>query len=166
MDMIKISDLSRVPIAGSYKYPLTRCILDSECSGLKVADWSGFYSKRYAGMDPVNCIGFQNSGDISFDKYFCFVRVGKMILYPVINHYNGCNCEAVSTDSNLALLCNQQNLLTSLIFLPHENIDSFPITLGERLFILLISLQSSYMFLIYRGSCCFEIPLRQYFRCR
>jgi len=130
MGQIPISELSRVQLVGSsrdfaYEFCST---YPAYCLGMKVVDWAAFTSVRYAGMDPLNCVG-TTSQATNETRYFCFVRIGRMVLYPLINHYELCDCDAVANDETYAAKCNEQNILPSLIYYPFETVDNFPQTL-------------------------------------
>jgi hypothetical protein len=130
LGQIPITELSRVKLTGAtVNFPYEFCMADPQnCFGLEVVDWAAFTSVRYAGMDPLNCVGALESSNET--RYFCFVRLGKMILYPVINHYELCDCETIENNEAYASLCNQLNILPGLIFYPHETVDDFPRTLN------------------------------------
>lgn len=122
------------------------------------------------GMSPLNCLGMQDVSGSEYSnsttgtgqtRYFCFVRVGGMLLYPTINHYEGCsNCTAIAADADLRQVrecvssphpppvpllpvppihtfqrCNEQNILTTLIYYPFENIFYFPETINAVAFL-------------------------------
>jgi len=140
MDQLDISELSRVSIIGDdVNFPYDYCNTAKywvgnvpTCSGLEVVDWAAFYAERYVGMDPLNCVGLT---DKSFNdtsrqtRYFCFMRKGQVILFPVINHYERCECSQVNSDPVLAEKCNKQDILIGLNYFSFESFNHFPRTI-------------------------------------
>lgn len=144
MGQIPITELSRVKLTGAkVNFPYEFCTANpQDCFGLQVVDWAAFTSVRYAGMDPLNCVGaIESSGET---RYFCFVRLGRMILYPIINHYELCECDTVENNDALASLCNQQNIMPGVIFYPHETVDDFPRTLNAISYLRFAFFQNPY----------------------